>query len=453
MSQEVMKLLRKEHRTELQALFSCGKTFKTLQNSNQANFMMNNCKAPIPDSLLRFIIQARCGTLITPALQYKFHWIEKAQSICSCWGRDEQCNLFHIAGACKKRMYDYTTRHNNVLEKVKDLIDLTIKPEKIHMNKCIKLKETERRSEIQPINNIHPDMWYWHETDKVITLEIIEMKVPWGTVGQDEAGEDITSMEKVERKAIKKYDELIKGNIEKGNLALKDIIRKEINGKKVKIQLTVLIISSLGAIGPKMFGKIRRLAGGTNKQKVSLTLKRMVMAALKGTRMCWLKQNNWYTEPKDNHDQFLEKQLFDLSLNYEADGIVYEDEERRVADITHEALLDEISGDEVADMEECEMNSKAEEEIDLETIFPIETPFRNWTEFTNLDRMEGYQEYTTTKEQMGIYNLGFGKDDAEDEYERMTSSDEDFPKRSWSDGVWIVTPSDSSNEQFLPHSE
>jgi hypothetical protein len=85
MSQDIMKLLRKEHRTELQSLPSCGKTFITLQNSNQANFMMNNCKAPIPDSLLRFIIQARCGTLITPALKFKFHWIEKTESMCSCW--------------------------------------------------------------------------------------------------------------------------------------------------------------------------------------------------------------------------------------------------------------------------------------------------------------------------------------------------------------------------------
>jgi DNA-binding HxlR family transcriptional regulator len=67
---------------------------------------------------------------------------------------------------------------------------------------------------------------------------------------------------------------------------LKNIIRKEINGKKTKINLTVLVVSSLGALGPKTFWKIRRLTGGLNKQKVSITLKRMVMAALKGTRMC-----------------------------------------------------------------------------------------------------------------------------------------------------------------------
>jgi hypothetical protein len=217
--------------------------------------MMNNCKAPIPDSLLRFIIPARCGTLITPALKFKFHWIERSESMCSCWGIEEPCNLFHMANHCKKRMYDYTTRHNNVLEKVRDLIELTVKPDKIHMNKCIKLKEAERRSDIQPINNIHPDMWYWNETEKLITLEIIEMKVPWGSIGRDEAEEEITSLEKVEKKAIMKYNELIKGNIEKGNLALKDIIKKEINGKKVKIQLTVLVFHLLEQLDQKRLEK------------------------------------------------------------------------------------------------------------------------------------------------------------------------------------------------------
>jgi hypothetical protein len=256
MSQDIMKLLRKEHRTELQNLLSCGKTFKTLQKSNQANFMMNNCKAPIPDSLLRFIIQSRCGTLITPALKYKFHWIERDEIICSCWEREEPCNLYHISNHCKKRLPDYTIRHNNVLEKVKDLIELTINPDEFHLNKSIKLKEVERRGMIQPFSGIHPDMWYWNESEKLMTLEIIEMKVPWGTAITDEAGEVINSLEKVERKAIKKYEELIEGNIERGTLGLKDIIKKEINGKKTKIQLTVLVVSSLGALGPKTFGKI-----------------------------------------------------------------------------------------------------------------------------------------------------------------------------------------------------
>jgi hypothetical protein len=273
MSQDVMKLLRKEHRTELQSLPSCGKTFKTLQNSNQANFMMNNCQAPIPDSLLRYIIQARCGTLITPALKYKFHWIERDESICSCWEREEPCNLYHISNHCKKRLQDYTIRHKNVLEKVKDLIEVTVKPDEIHMNKSIKLNEDERRGMIQPFNGIHPDMWYWSETEKLLTLEIIEMKVPWGTTNNDEAEEVISSLERVEKKAIKKYEELIDGNIERGTLGLKDIIKKEINGKKTKIQLTVLVVSSLGALGPKTFGKIRRLSGELISKKSQSHLK------------------------------------------------------------------------------------------------------------------------------------------------------------------------------------
>jgi hypothetical protein len=180
--------------------------------------MMNNWKAPIRDSLLRFIIQSKCGTLITLALKYRFHGIERDDSICSCWNREEPCNLYHISNHCKKRMTDYTIRHNNVLKNVKDLIEVSVKPGEIHMNKTIKLKETERRGEIQPISNIHPDMWFWNETEKLITLEIEEMKVPWGTANLDEAGEEVRLLEKVEKKAIKKYDELIKGNIDRGTL-------------------------------------------------------------------------------------------------------------------------------------------------------------------------------------------------------------------------------------------
>jgi hypothetical protein len=71
------------------------------------------------------------------------------------------------------------------------------------MNKAIKLSEDERRGNIQPFSGIHPDMWFWNETEKLRTLEIIEMKVPWGTARWDEAGEEISWLERVERKAIR----------------------------------------------------------------------------------------------------------------------------------------------------------------------------------------------------------------------------------------------------------
>jgi hypothetical protein len=92
------------------------------------------------------------------------------------------------------------------------LIEITLRPDEIHMNKAIKLKENERRGEIQPFNGIHPDMWFWNETEKLMTIEIIEMKVPWGTARIDKAEDEISSLERVEKKAIKKYDELIMGH-------------------------------------------------------------------------------------------------------------------------------------------------------------------------------------------------------------------------------------------------
>jgi hypothetical protein len=183
----------------------------------------------------------------------------------------------------------------------------------------------------------------------------------------------------------------------------------------------------------------------------------MVMAALKGTRVCWLKQGGWWKEPKDDNDQFLERQLNNYITKNEIDGITYEDKDKEKADVSHEALIDEITGNEAANEFEIELNQKVEKEDDFDMIMGVplfETPFRYWTEIASVEMMEGYQNMTTTEEQMAIYQLGFGKDDAEEEYERMTSSDDDsLPRRTWSDGVWIVTPSDFEKEQFLPHSE
>jgi hypothetical protein len=67
-------------------------------------------------------------------------------------------------------------------------------------------------------------------------------------------------------------------------------------------------VSSLGALGqgPSTKSKTIKL---TSKQKISLSLKRMVMAALKGTRVARLKLIGWWKEPRDMNDQYLQKDL------------------------------------------------------------------------------------------------------------------------------------------------
>jgi hypothetical protein len=218
------------------------------------------------------------------------------------------------------------------------------------------------------------------------------------------------------------------------------------------------VVSSLGALGPKTFGKIRRLSGGANKQKVSITLKRMVIAALKGTRMCWLKQNNWWCEPTGKEDQFLERQLNDVVIRYQEDEIIFDNEDRGIAEMAHETLRTELMNNDVAEKEEVELNQRAENENDYDDIMgfpPEDIPYVDWIKKVTDEIREGVSFMVATEEQLSEYDLGFGKDEAEEGMEKMTSSDDEevFTVRSWSDGVWIVTPSESDHQRFWPHSE
>jgi hypothetical protein len=117
----------------------------------------------------------------------------------------------------------------------------------------------------------------------------------------------------------------------------------------------------------------------------------MVMAALKGTRMCWLKQNGWWNEPTDNNDQFLERQLEEVMIRYDDDEITFDDKDKGIADAAHQTWMSEIIVNEVAETEEVELNLKTESEENYEEVMgfpPDETPFKNWIQLVSSEIRE-----------------------------------------------------------------
>jgi hypothetical protein len=125
--------------------------------------------------------------------------------------------------------------------------------------------------------------------------------------------------------------------------------------------------------------------------------------------------------------------------------------------MAHETLMTEIIVNEAADEEEVQLNQDAEKEDNNDEIVanpPEDVPFKEWANTLAMEIREGFSMITSTDEQLNRYDLGYGTDDVDDEFERMASSDDEgFPGRSWSDGVWIVTPDESSDQRFQPHSE
>jgi hypothetical protein len=95
---------------------------KALVDQPISNFMLSNCKAPFSNSLFRFTVKARNQALVTPFLKHLlFH---EGNGICRICQRDRQDTIYHILNACPKLTGYYTERHNMVVNKLEEAINL-----------------------------------------------------------------------------------------------------------------------------------------------------------------------------------------------------------------------------------------------------------------------------------------------------------------------------------------
>jgi hypothetical protein len=237
-SAKITRSLRMEHRSKLQKLASCGMNFKTLENTLQSKFMMNNCRAPIQDPLFRFILRCRTNTLMTPALQYNYGMIPEEKKFCNCReGHRSVCNISHILNNCTYYLSDYTKRHNAVVDKIQELVMNTIEPEKIYYNQEVLIKGDMTKNGKEYKTKRRPDLWYWREENDKKMLELVEVKVPWGSYWDDVTGEVMNNLERVEREAKKKYEDIKK--------EIKKQLIKEAEGKKIVVNVTIILYRQL----------------------------------------------------------------------------------------------------------------------------------------------------------------------------------------------------------------
>jgi hypothetical protein len=62
----------------------CGGLMKTLKNNRHSNFMLNYCRAPINNSLMKFMIKARAGLIMTPERKYQIGLGDVVTRECKC---------------------------------------------------------------------------------------------------------------------------------------------------------------------------------------------------------------------------------------------------------------------------------------------------------------------------------------------------------------------------------
>jgi hypothetical protein len=103
-----------------------GVVYRALQDQPLNNFMLANHKAPFNDSLFRFKVKARNQALMTPFMRRLL--FRKGEGICRICNKDRQNTIYHMLNACGKMTRLYTQRHDAVVDRLEEAINMLIKP-------------------------------------------------------------------------------------------------------------------------------------------------------------------------------------------------------------------------------------------------------------------------------------------------------------------------------------
>jgi hypothetical protein len=190
-------------------------------------------------------------------------------------------------------MKEMKERHNMIQEVLVDAIrkHRKILTEKILTNKGINYgkfqKELGRPKLDVNEEKQRPDIQFWAEIssdeDKFETwkLYIIEISVPFGKGDQED--DHSNTLKKVIEFKTNKYAPLIKSI----NTQLRN---RKLGKRRFMAEFIPFVISSLGALPNKSINGVTRIIGTTTENTVGIWCKKLVVRALKGSFMIWVKE-------------------------------------------------------------------------------------------------------------------------------------------------------------------
>jgi hypothetical protein len=330
-----------------------GESMCTLINSPCSNFMIGNCRAPVKDYVVRFIIKGRNQTLWTPAYQTMIYRNKGYNALCSCVNH-RPCNIAHILNNCGHNFGYMTARHNKVVGRLVEAIChfWKLKEEEIRKNRQMDLGD--KWSELSQIDcccvgKDGPDIVFWTvekgEGTETRTLHIVEVAVPYGKFDQEKKESTLVLRA---REKTEKYNKWIP-EIERQLEEYKD------NRITYKTTYQVILVSSLGAVPDFTIKAFGEMLGGITKSDETIWGKRLAMDAINGSLELWMHtKEGVFSLMRHRRNELYGETLQEIDEQIEDTKYKFDKAKRK---IVMETLFSDMNLDE-----------KAEEETDLERI-------------------------------------------------------------------------------------
>ena len=254
-----------------------GHSFIDIQDSAYANTFIGHYKHTLNDSIVTWIVKARCNLLVTGSLALKTHIPKERIPCCPYCGTKGNDTIAHRLNGCKANLAQQTKRHNNIqnvlLQYMKNRLGTNMR---YRTNSTINIGDTRIDKKYATLK---PDIIAWDEKD----LIIVEFSCVYANVGKDG-----NKLKYVYDQKISKYAGLVKEC-------------KEKTGRKVK--LYTIIVSSLGAVFKKSIDGIKELLRISKKDNklLNTVLRRMSISACIGSYFIYNKLP--FKEYKNEYEQ------------------------------------------------------------------------------------------------------------------------------------------------------
>jgi hypothetical protein len=260
------KVIRPDKYNRLIAHELHGATYTTLKANDVSNRGITDIYAQRSDAYFRFMVVGRADCLPTPANIQR--WFNRGEAPnaehCRRCGMARRPTFAHILNECPIDYQMMTERHNRVARVVKEavlkFVDENLRSD-IHENTTIAQEGLP-----DGLRTLRPDIVFEREGNGGRVTEILEFSCPYGYVSH---GRDTLATVYEQKKA--KYSDLAE--------ALRILKQQPVN-------VTAIIVSSMGAVYPQSLKELRKILGCSSREAQKLG-RRMSDAAITGSFKIW----------------------------------------------------------------------------------------------------------------------------------------------------------------------